>query len=425
MKSISTAALAAAMMAGAAGLTVAPPAFAKKKEEVPKGPVVSPAVGAAVQKAKTALEAKDLATAATAVAEAEAAAKTDDEKYFATVMRYMLEGQKNATASAGTNGVSDDTPLIAPLDALIANPKTPQNLLPSFEYSRATIAYNAKAWPTAIRLFVSAQQHGSTESNLPLYLARAQILSGDAASGLASLEKLADAGKQTEDFYRFALQTSATAGLKPQAVMWMKRWLAAYPTEKNWRDALAFYALSQKPIARLDKKPLIDLFRLMRQTKALADQSYYEEYAQKVMDAGLPDETKAVIAEGKALGKIPSPPNANIQALITSSNAQVAAEGSFAGLEAKAAAASTGALSWQTGDAFLGRADYAKAIALYKQALAKGGVDNDEVNTHLGIALALSGDKAGAKAAFAAVTTAPRSDIAGFWATWVDNPPTS
>jgi hypothetical protein len=39
--------------------------------------------------------------------------------------------------------------------------------------------------------------------------------------------------------------------------------------------------------------------------------------------------------------------------------------------------------------------------------------------------LALSGDKAGAKAAFAAVTTAPRSDIAGFWSTWIDSPPTS
>jgi Flp pilus assembly protein TadD len=143
------------------------------------------------------------------------------------------------------------------------------------------------------------------------------------------------------------------------------------------------------------------------------------------MDVGLPDETKAVIAEGKAAGKIPGTGNSNIQALVTSSNSQVAAEGSFAGLETKAAASPTGALSSQTGDAFLGRGDYPKAIALYKQALTKGGVNNDEVNTHLGIALALSGDKAGAKAAFAAVTTAPRSDIAGFWSTWIDNPPTS
>ena len=38
MKSISTAAFAAAMVAGATGLAFAPPAFAKKKEEAPAKP---------------------------------------------------------------------------------------------------------------------------------------------------------------------------------------------------------------------------------------------------------------------------------------------------------------------------------------------------------------------------------------------------
>lgn len=425
MKSISTAALAAAMIAGAAGLAVAPPAFAKKKEEAPAGPQYTQAVAVAANKAKTALLAKDLATAEAAVAEAEGAAKTDDDKYIATFLRYALVSQKIADASTGTNGAFDPAPMIAPLDALIVNPKTPADMLPKFEYSRATIAYDAKDWARAIRLFQQAQQHGSTEKNLPLYLAKAKVQSGDVAGGMADLEKLVATGTQPEDIYKYGIAQSAAAGLTPQTVMWLKRWVVAYPTAKTWRDALGYYALSGKPVAKLDKRQLIDIFRLMRQTKSLPDQDYYEEYAQKVMDVGLPDETKAVIAEGKALGKIPGAGSSNIQALVTSSNNQVASEGSFAGLETKAAASANGALSAQTGDAYLGRADYAKAIALYRQALAKGGVNNDEVNTHLGIALALSGDKAGAKTAFAAVTTAPRSDIAGFWSTWVDSPPTS
>ena len=45
------------------------------------------------------------------------------------------------------------------------------------------------------------------------------------------------------------------------------------------------------------------------------------------------------------------------------------------------------------------------------------------VNLHLGIALALSGDKAGAKTTFATVTGAPGSEIAGLWTTWCDAPP--
>jgi len=425
MKSISTVALAAAMIAGAAGLTVAPPAFAKKKEEVPAGPQYTQAVAAAYNKGKAALTAKDMATALASVTEAEAGVKTDDDKYIAALLRYQYEAQKIADASTTTNGVADLTPTVAPLEALIANPKTPADLVPKFEYSRATIAYDAKDWARAIRFFTSAQQHGSTEANLPLYLARSKIQAGDVAGGLGDLDKMAAAGKQPEDFYRFAIGQASSKGLQPQTVLWVKRWLTAYPTAKNWRDAMAFYGLAQNPAAKLDRRERVDIYRLMRASKTLPDQASYENYAQAVMDGGLPDETKAVIAEGKANGKILGPGSLGIQSLEKSAAAQVAAEGSFASLESKAAASPTGALSAQTGDAYFGRGDYAKAITLYKQALTKGGVVNDEVNSHLGMALALTNDKAGAKAAFAAVTTAPRSDIAGFWTLWLDNPPTS
>src|ERR1700754_2878826 len=63
MKSISTAAFAAAMAAGATVLAFAPPAFAKKKEEAPAGPQYTQAVAVAANKAKTALLAKDIAGA--------------------------------------------------------------------------------------------------------------------------------------------------------------------------------------------------------------------------------------------------------------------------------------------------------------------------------------------------------------------------
>ncbi len=46
--------------------------------------------------------------------------------------------------------------------------------------------------------------------------------------------------------------------------------------------------------------------------------------------------------------------------------------------------------------------------------IAKGGVDANVANLHLGMALARSGDKAGATAAFNAVS-GPRADIAKYW----------
>ena len=55
----------------------------------------------------------------------------------------------------------------------------------------------------------------------------------------------------------------------------------------------------------------------------------------------------------------------------------------------------------------------------YRLALQKGGIDANTANTRLGIALARSGDKAGAQAALAAVT-GPRAPIAHYWVIWLN-----
>ena len=77
-----------------------------------------------------------------------------------------------------------------------------------------------------------------------------------------------------------------------------------------------------------------------------------------------------------------------------------------------------------TADAYLGYGDYAKAASLYRLALQKGGsgVDADTAQLRLGIALAMSGDKAGARTAFAAVK-GRRADLASFWTLYLDTPP--
>lgn len=429
MKRISTGTLAAAIFALGLGTVSASPALAKKddKQQPQKGGLqLSNEVRAPAAQAQTALQAKDFATADTAITQIETLAKTDDEKYVGALLRYALVAAKIQAASTGTNGAFDATPMIAPLDILIANPKTPPEELPKFLYNRASIAYDQKQWAKAIDLFTRAKAAGSTEANLDYYIIKSKSEGGQAAGAMADLDALASSGKPlTEDVYKFAIATSAKSGNAAETSKWLRRWVTAFPTAKTWRDALVFYGLQQNSVAKLDKRQTIDLFRLMRQTKSLADQGDYEEYAQKVFDVGLPEEAKAVIAEGKAAGKIPTPSSPNITQVNADATRAAAAEGSYASLEKQAAASASGSLSSQTADAYLGKGDYAKAIPLYKQALAKGSVNAEEVNTHLGIALALSGDKAGAKAAFQAVTTSPRAEIAQFWATWLDTPPTS
>ena len=63
--------------------------------------------------------------------------------------------------------------------------------------------------------------------------------------------------------------------------------------------------------------------------------------------------------------------------------------------------------------------DYAKAVELYRQAEGQAGVDANLVNMHLGMALARSGDKAGAAAAFKKVS-GPNAQIAQYWTIYLN-----
>ena len=76
-----------------------------------------------------------------------------------------------------------------------------------------------------------------------------------------------------------------------------------------------------------------------------------------------------------------------------------------------ALAGSDGAAALRLGDAYYGYGEYGPAAELYRAALQKGGQDANLVNTRLGAALALAGQRAEAEAAFRAVTGA-RAELA-------------
>ena len=81
--------------------------------------------------------------------------------------------------------------------------------------------------------------------------------------------------------------------------------------------------------------------------------------------------------------------------------------------------ATTGKVALGQGDAYFGYGDYAKSAEMYRLALTKGGVDTAIANLRLGAALARGGDKAGATAAFQAVSGNPRAALAQYWLVWL------
>ncbi|MGH6614077.1 hypothetical protein [Sphingomonas sp.] len=434
MKTLSRAALAAILIASTSSVAIVAPAYAKKKEEA-KAPGLQLSKEARefaikideAARAREAAPAEGKAQADAAYAAAveanlpglEGVAKNDDERYLAQAYRLQYEVIK-----MGSGG--NDNAMAAPLDALLANPKTPKEAIGRYAFTRGNIAFNAKQYPVALSNYARAKEAGFTNPDLPLLMAKAKVLGGDPVGGIADIETAVTADRAAgkpvaEDLYTYAITALQKTNDNAAVQRWTRNWLHAYGTPKNWRTAIYVFGFQGAGAKRIDKKQRVDLFRLMRATNGLAGQDDYLEYAELTFSIGLGSETIAVLDEGKKNGKIPAS-SATATQFRADAVKQIATEGSLAAQETKANAAKTGTVAADTGDFCLGSGNYAKAIEMYRLALTKGSVDADEVNTHLGIALTATGDKPGAKEAFALVKNPPRNEIATLWTTWIDAP---
>ena len=427
MKKVSSTAIAAAMLVGLGGLSVAAPAFAKK-EEAPKGPTLSAAVRAPAFAAQTelGLPTPDLAKVEASIAAADAAAKTDDERYVIATLRLQLAGKQIKAMPAGQQS---DAPLAKPLDDLLANPTTPRDKLPLFYNYRAQVAYNAKQYQLAATDWSKARELGFTDEDLLLNIARSKAEGGDVAGGMVALQDAVKAeeaaGKKApEPWYRYAISRLFKAGDMAGTDAWTRAWLGAYGTKENWRSAIYTFGFNGAGAKRLTDRQRVDLYRLMKASGSLAGAREWLDYAGYSKRIGLPNETQTVITEGRT-AKVILPADAEADQVLRDAKAAIAADKPLATQEKLAAAAAKGDLASQAGDAYLGAGNFAKAIEMYKLAISKGQIDLDPVNLHLGIALALSGNKPDAQAAFAAVKTSPNSDIAKLWTTWLISPPTA
>lgn len=432
MKTISRAVLAGALVVGAGGMVASVPAIAKdkKNDQTANQPKLSNEVRTPAAAAQTALAANDLAAAETAIAQAEAAAKTDDETYITSALRLQLEANKLRALENNPQAYAQgELALAGPLDRLIANPRTPQTEIPKYTYLRGKVAFDNGKFADALPLLSKAQSMGYQSPDLAMEIVQAKSRTGDTAGAAGDIEKqiaaeTAAGRKAPEDWYKFAISRYNSAGNRQAVNQWLQKWVAAYPTSKTWRDAVLTYGFSGASSPKLSKAQQVDLFRLLKANNALLDRAAYLEYAQDTIDMGLPTEAKTVLEAGAAKGMLPAS-DSSAKALLADANRAIASEGSLASLATKAQASKDGKLAQQTADAYLGQGDYAKAAELYRTALGKGGVDTNSTNLHLGQALALSGDKAGAQTAFQAVSGAPNSDIASFWQVYLTSPATA
>ncbi|MCW2350365.1 hypothetical protein [Sphingobium sp. B12D2B] len=431
MRLFNTTALTITLAAFAAGAFATAPASAQSRDGKQAEQSSAPKISLSRSFQKGAVEAQELvkkqdfAGAKAKLDEIQSTAtKPDDRYFFGSLLLQVGINQKDEAIQRQA------------LEAMIDSGMTPATEVAKFHYFVGQFAFNAKQYDQARTHFQSAIDGGYGGPTPDVLIANTyfneaqdQIVNNqftDAGKakveqGLPHLKRaieLQKASGQPVDasWYNKGLSMAVFAK-SPTLSDWTKLALPVSGTPDNW--ALVLRMLQDEyPNATRDES--IDIMRLMAATKSLKSAYNYNEYAEAANRLGLPGEVKAVIDQGRSSGVLSGTTLSDLYQVATSGITQDRA--SLATSEKSAASAATGKPAANTASAFMSYGDNAKAVTLYRLALQKGGVDADEVNTRLGIALARSGDKAGALEAFGKVSgTGVRKRTADLWTVWLNS----
>lgn len=355
----------------------------------------------AARSAQSALDLGDVGRASQQVSSLEAMAVTPGEKYGAAALRMQLAA-KRADLQAQRKAIT----------AMLDSGGTPQTELPYLRYLAGYFSYMLNEWNDAIAQLSYARQLGYNNPQQSLLLADASLRAGKTAEGMALLneamtQQKASGGTVDQAWYDRAAAMSYKLKDWSGLAGWYAKKLSSYPSPQNWRSAISNYLANPA----LTSAMKLDLYRLQSAAGALASERDYHAYAATAAESGQYGEVKAVVDAGRSAGQLLANDSATAS-IYKTANARAAKDKTAL---ASRAAKADGAM--EAGDGYLAIADYSKAAELYRKALARAPADPGLINTRLGIALARSSDREGAKKVLSAVT-GPWRDIAQFWLIW-------
>jgi len=370
-------------------------------------PKVSGAAKKEIVDLQTAVNNKDVANIPAKIAAAKAKAKTKDDHYVIAQLQLKaaIDANDNAAMTAGLQEVVNSGFL------------KPAEAAPIY-LNLGKLQYNAKAYDPAAAAFEQVLASEPNNVEAMVLLAEARNSQGRPAEAIGMIERAiaartAAGQKADEAWYKRAVALSYNAKL-PTATDLARNWVAAYPSPKNWRDAIRIYQTA----SGLDDSSLVDSMRLARATGALAGENDYFKYTNSLVTKGFPGEAKVVLDEGFASKAIDKSRGTFTQLYAVASSRSQEDKASLAASATAARAAADAKKAMVIAEAYYGYGEYAQAADLYRVALTKAGVDKDLANLRLGMALAAAGDKAGATAAFNAVGGA-QGAIAKLWLTYL------
>lgn len=410
-------ALALAVTSGA----MSAPAFAAKKEKADDAPKlkVSPEVLKPLQAAQAAMGKNDFASAKASIAEAEAIAKSPDDRYQVNAVKLNLSiGTKDPGLQGDALRAMLDTGLVPPSQLGQFSQIVAESDLFSKNYdsalARAQTALKAGYRADASNVTIAQAYFGKAGTgNMNAEPGRTNTINGLAALKTAIAASKASGQPVPAQWYKIGVSRAAAAKT-PDMGEWANLAYQAEPTGENLRTLIRIF---QQGNPNISTRENLDVLRLMAASGGLVIAADYLEYAETASRLGIYGEVKSAIDLGRSKGVLNATQGGDFyQAAV----GKIAGDKSTLGAaESDSRKAATGKIAAATADAQLGYGNYPKAAELFTLALQKGGVDTDEVNTRLGVAKALGGDNAGAKAAFGLVQAGARKQIANLWLSYL------
>jgi tetratricopeptide (TPR) repeat protein len=321
---------------------------------------ISAKAAPAVKALETAVKGRNDAAYPAALAAAQSAATTPDEKYV--VAKLQLEHSVNASDAAGQ---------AVALQAVLASGFASPTELGSMNHSLGILAFNAGDWQRAEGAFAKAVELNPANTDALVNLALTRIKLGRQREALPLLDRAVvaarAAGQPVQEAWLSNALRIAFEARTPDAARRSRDLLAAYPTPENWRNTLGVY----REAFRSDEAAALDIRRLMRAAGALQGSAEHFAFAEDLIRAGLVGEAKAVLEDAVRTGAVQSADPTYVKLMPFLVQKSRSDHMSLPRQEAAARAAADSASALRAADLFLGYGEHAKAAALYRSAMTK------------------------------------------------------
>ena len=328
------------------------------------------------------------------------------------------EDDRNAAGSLTLNigtKLSDKTLQRRGLELMLQSGKVAPEQQAQFQFFVGNLAYDANDYAAARTALQAAYDAGYREQDVRPIIAESYFGEGQNQQGIDYIEKLVAAQQAAgepvnENLIRRALRFAYEGKDAAKATELSALLISTNPTAESWKQGLQVV----NAMVDLEPQAQLDLLRLMLVTDALSERSEFVTYIEAADVRVMSNEVQRVLAKGLEKGIFTASDDYYSELKrLADQRAPIDAR-EAPGLVTEARSAAQGNAAQGAGDVQLSLADYAQAEAMYQLSLEKGVTDRDRNLTRLGIAQAMQGKSAEAKATLQQVAGA-RAPVARMW----------